>query len=138
MCKLSFYFFFQAEDGIRDYKVTGVQTCALPICESVHHGATGLLVPPADPHGYAEAIIELALDPAARFLLGAAAREQALGRDVEPENADLLARYAGLIGVAEQRTAATLHDATTPGRTNAGRASVQRSVLASWNAGPFT
>src|SRR5256885_8554777 len=25
-------FFFQAEDGIRDYKVTGVQTCALPIC----------------------------------------------------------------------------------------------------------
>src|SRR6266566_7736866 len=29
-CMLCF-FFFQAEDGIRDYKVTGVQTCALPI-----------------------------------------------------------------------------------------------------------
>src|SRR5256885_5581517 len=29
------FFFFQAEDGIRDYKVTGVQTCALPI----YHGA---------------------------------------------------------------------------------------------------
>src|SRR5256885_15928707 len=28
----TFFFFFQAEDGIRDYKVTGVQTCALPIC----------------------------------------------------------------------------------------------------------
>src|SRR5205807_1545374 len=28
-----FFFFFQAEDGIRDYKVTGVQTCALPILE---------------------------------------------------------------------------------------------------------
>src|SRR5256885_8767025 len=27
----NFVFFFQAEDGIRDYKVTGVQTCALPI-----------------------------------------------------------------------------------------------------------
>ena len=27
-----FTFFFQAEDGIRDYDVTGVQTCALPIC----------------------------------------------------------------------------------------------------------
>src|SRR5256885_3889620 len=26
-------FFLQAEDGIRDYKVTGVQTCALPILE---------------------------------------------------------------------------------------------------------
>src|ERR1022692_2741298 len=29
---MCFFFFFQAEDGIRDYKVTGVQTCALPIC----------------------------------------------------------------------------------------------------------
>src|SRR6266566_7765946 len=28
---MSLFFFFQAEDGIRDYKVTGVQTCALPI-----------------------------------------------------------------------------------------------------------
>src|SRR5258708_504572 len=27
------FFFFQAEDGIRDDLVTGVQTCALPICE---------------------------------------------------------------------------------------------------------
>src|SRR2546430_12543431 len=29
---LLFFFFFQAEDGIRDLTVTGVQTCALPIC----------------------------------------------------------------------------------------------------------
>src|SRR5258707_6890841 len=28
---LLFFFFFQAEDGIRDIGVTGVQTCALPI-----------------------------------------------------------------------------------------------------------
>src|SRR2546422_4665359 len=28
------FFFFQAEDGIRDVAVTGVQTCALPICSS--------------------------------------------------------------------------------------------------------
>src|SRR2546429_3531912 len=28
---LVFFFFFQAEDGIRDVAVTGVQTCALPI-----------------------------------------------------------------------------------------------------------
>src|SRR5690606_5006395 len=28
-----FVFFFQAEDGIRDFHVTGVQTCALPICQ---------------------------------------------------------------------------------------------------------
>src|SRR2546426_3112555 len=31
------FFFFQAEDGIRDYKVTGVQTCALPICSRAAH-----------------------------------------------------------------------------------------------------
>src|SRR5256885_7418972 len=31
MYSFFFFFFFQAEDGIRDYKVTGVQTCALPI-----------------------------------------------------------------------------------------------------------
>src|SRR5438046_1971968 len=30
-CLLFFFFFFQAEDGIRDWSVTGVQTCALPI-----------------------------------------------------------------------------------------------------------
>src|SRR5205807_4689207 len=52
-------FFFQAEDGIRDYKVTGVQTCALPIfrwvgsddCESASGAASvledvhGVLIP---------------------------------------------------------------------------------------------
>src|SRR5256886_11003252 len=32
-------FFFQAEDGIRDLTVTGVQTCALPIC-GVHQIVT--------------------------------------------------------------------------------------------------
>src|SRR3989449_1639349 len=30
------FFFFQAEDGIRDVAVTGVQTCALPICDREH------------------------------------------------------------------------------------------------------
>src|SRR5438093_13140013 len=29
--RISNFFFFQAEDGIRDWSVTGVQTCALPI-----------------------------------------------------------------------------------------------------------
>src|SRR2546430_7632652 len=30
-----FFFFFQAEDGIRDLTVTGVQTCALPISGTI-------------------------------------------------------------------------------------------------------
>src|SRR5258706_3833429 len=33
-----FFFFFQAEDGIRDWSVTGVQTCALPISAGVAQG----------------------------------------------------------------------------------------------------
>src|SRR5882757_10326377 len=38
-CEISvFFFFFQAEDGIRDIGVTGVQTCALS-----HSGATGMV-----------------------------------------------------------------------------------------------
>src|SRR5262249_59813931 len=36
------FFFFQAEDGIRDWSVTGVQTCALPICVRVVGGNGGL------------------------------------------------------------------------------------------------
>src|SRR5256885_9879743 len=50
------FFFFQAEDGIRDYKVTGVQTCALPISggrrpdEAVLHEEFRLLVRAPD-HG---------------------------------------------------------------------------------------
>src|SRR5258707_8358268 len=39
----SFFFFFQAEDGIRDIGVTGVQTCALPI--SATSGFAGLSNP---------------------------------------------------------------------------------------------
>src|SRR5688500_19873232 len=52
-------FFFQAEDGIRDYKVTGVQTCALPIWSRLFGvgfaspdaaGEPGALVP-SEPQG---------------------------------------------------------------------------------------
>src|SRR3989441_5246845 len=40
-------FFFQAEDGIRDKLVTGVQTCALPICVDHHRH-----LPQADAEGF--------------------------------------------------------------------------------------
>src|SRR2546430_6184801 len=41
-----YFFFFQAEDGIRDLTVTGVQTCALPILDSLvnAHGPITQLV----------------------------------------------------------------------------------------------
>src|SRR3712207_7572677 len=40
---LYFFFFFQAEDGIRDIGVTGVQTCALPIwlCQEHSESSAG-------------------------------------------------------------------------------------------------
>src|SRR5438034_11143611 len=43
------FFFFQAEDGIRDHCVTGVQTCALPICRGsqVPQGAARYRLPHA-------------------------------------------------------------------------------------------
>src|SRR2546426_564254 len=52
------FFFFQAEDGIRDYKVTGVQTCALPIfplgapVRGFERVIYGLYNPPGDTSWY--------------------------------------------------------------------------------------
>src|SRR5690606_40706849 len=40
-------FFFQAEDGIRDFHVTGVQTCALPISTTGHTHSSGNTAPAA-------------------------------------------------------------------------------------------
>src|SRR5256886_12629913 len=40
------FFFFQAEDGIRDLTVTGVQTCALPISRKWANSALVSTVPP--------------------------------------------------------------------------------------------
>src|SRR5215208_3496516 len=39
------FFFFQAEDGIRDGHVTGVQTCALPICIRVFTPVSTTITP---------------------------------------------------------------------------------------------
>src|SRR5205809_5903529 len=54
--RMMFFFFFQAEDGIRDVVVTGVQTCALPIFARAEGGLRG-------GSSWAPAV----LGPAARF-----------------------------------------------------------------------
>jgi len=64
--------------------------------ESVVPNETGLLIPPDDPRGFVEAILELVGDSRRRFLLAAAARERALAYDVAKEDVELLARYAAL------------------------------------------
>src|SRR2546429_4269375 len=43
------FFFFQAEDGIRDVAVTGVQTCALPILETLRTYRWPVEEPPGAP-----------------------------------------------------------------------------------------
>src|SRR2546430_10994943 len=48
-----YVFFFQAEDGIRDLTVTGVQTCALPICTGTTSYVNGSGTVTA-PHVYAD------------------------------------------------------------------------------------
>src|SRR3712207_7455360 len=47
------FFFFQAEDGIRDIGVTGVQTCALPICARARRHGGEPLRPRRTVHGAA-------------------------------------------------------------------------------------
>src|SRR5437016_10242365 len=49
------FFFFQAEDGIRDWSVTGVQTCALPIYMSLGGGVQG-------PHDFLADFSDAAVD----------------------------------------------------------------------------
>src|SRR5258707_2833469 len=57
---LVFFFFFQAEDGIRDIGVTGVQTCALPISaiKQIHSGTTLSLPHPLEVE-LAERLVDL-------------------------------------------------------------------------------
>src|SRR2546429_6705451 len=46
------FFFFQAEDGIRDVAVTGVQTCALPISYILESTGTGAAIFDYDNDGW--------------------------------------------------------------------------------------
>src|SRR2546423_15602497 len=49
---MSCFFFFKAEDGIRDRLVTGVQTCALPICVAIALSLLSSPLPPLLGSGY--------------------------------------------------------------------------------------
>src|SRR3712207_8736382 len=51
------FFFFQAEDGIRDIGVTGVQTCALPILNGLRE-ATLSTHQPIDPSSRVELVLD--------------------------------------------------------------------------------
>src|SRR2546429_5906656 len=60
------FFFFQAEDGIRDVAVTGVQTCALPICPNDWCASAGLAPSLEPPHPEFEEAMQTILAAARR------------------------------------------------------------------------
>src|SRR5690606_39632122 len=52
VCSCVCVFFFQAEDGIRDFHVTGVQTCALPIFGEGEQDGRPRSMPPSEGLGF--------------------------------------------------------------------------------------
>src|SRR2546430_7992262 len=84
------FFFFQAEDGIRDLTVTGVQTCALPIYRVQPRQQVARLLPAA----------EVELD-AAEHVLDVAVDDVRLHSLQQPQRA--LGKEAGQIGRAACR-----------------------------------
>src|SRR3712207_7098230 len=71
LVELYFFFFFQAEDGIRDIGVTGVQTCALPISADralVDHlvATTGLT--PAEAARVVEDVVAFHAEPVEEYV----------------------------------------------------------------------
>src|SRR5699024_8682241 len=109
-----FFFFFQAEDGIRDRNVTGVQTCALPICRGGRGGrravdGRGVVLQAADQHpahllgGGADLLLVVGPLVGARHVLGlgdlVATRDREGGPDTG-EDLLLRAHPRGAVGAA--------------------------------------
>src|SRR6266508_2134966 len=97
-------FFFQAEDGIRDGHVTGVQTCALPIClllEAVRLGG------------------QTAARASGRTTAAAEECEEAIARRVPPERALLRVEEVHQ-GGAERHEPQRAHACISPFRSRDG------------------
>ena len=75
MVILCWVFFFQAEDGIRDYDVTGVQTCALPICN--WHRPSNFAAKYLQDHGYRV----IPVNPMYDEVLGERSEERRVGKE---------------------------------------------------------
>src|SRR2546422_2973343 len=128
-CLCVFFFFFQAEDGIRDVAVTGVQTCALPISlrEAIGIEVDDYLVKPVQPRQILSVIT--------RLLEGDRIRQQRLARDFVTRFRELEGRRGATLAwrewielVAElARWEVRLGAANEPGLSEALR-SLQRSL----------
>src|SRR5207249_11101674 len=103
------FFFFQAEDGIRDRNVTGVQTCALPISAEQLRAAlakasgtaVGVIVSDTFGRPWRDGQVDVALGVAGvGALLDCRGRSDMTGRDLQHTIlavADQLAAAAGLL-----------------------------------------
>src|SRR2546430_17495436 len=112
-----FFFFFQAEDGIRDLTVTGVQTCALPI--SYRPAGRGWVGVQAD--------FDRATDELSRILAVERGR-------LRPETVALLERNLAVIdaAIAEARAAPARDPADADLRRLFGAAARHKGELVRW------
>src|SRR3712207_7248716 len=68
--------FFQAEDGIRDIGVTGVQTCALPICAGGRRAGAEAVTPRVSKHSVVREYFESLVVTAVMALFGMTRSEE--------------------------------------------------------------
>src|SRR6266853_1250860 len=133
-----FFVFFQAEDGIRDLTVTGVQTCALPISPRLFRGRSALRLH-RGPRGTGQTtglvtVIGLVrpvamlgrVGPVGPVAMIGLVRPVAMIGLVGPVAMIALARPIALIGLVEPTAAAAVVSpvfgaGATPGRLNVGR-----------------
>src|SRR5207249_9197067 len=106
------FFFFQAEDGIRDRNVTGVQTCALPISVSEADRVFDALASASIPTDDAYALClrwEAAVESACKLLVGVLSRPGPIGERIDEWRralTELADRFAGEVA-AEADAAVT-------------------------------
>src|SRR5438270_11471988 len=104
-------FFFQAEDGIRDLTVTGVQTCALPISRLLAQAGR------TTPDSEAPSRLRLALRAASREIGRASCRERELfgggrGAACGSMQGDVLATDNTHVGVGDVGILSAIHGST--------------------------
>src|SRR5215210_8259012 len=96
--RIFFFFFFQAEDGIRDTSVTGVKTCALPISSKAPRGLRMRSGPEAGHEDRRRSVCALELGDDAGVVPGARAWVAAEPRKLRP----------GHVGIEGERDAAAV------------------------------
>src|SRR5689334_24903336 len=113
VARSSAFFFFQAEDGIRDGTVTGVQTCALPIYPQVRYAGTlGGNVANGDPGNDMPAVM-MCLN-ATYQIAGKRSEERRVGKEWRPLGWGCLLRWWRTTVSARLTATAVTRDCACP------------------------